>query len=79
MLRCSAGCASLAIKRPTATKDSQKPAWLIAQGSIAVTTTAATSSASGQGHRRPKLRRTARLVSIQTVRWAGTPQPENSA
>jgi hypothetical protein len=67
------------ISRPTAPKDSQKPGCSKAHGSTAVTTTAAASSTSGQGQRRPSDCRLATAASISTVRWAGTPQPENIA
>ena len=67
------------MSKPTAANDNQNPGWLIAQGSTAVTTTAEASRHSGQGQRRPEARSSATLASIQTVRCAGTPQPENKA
>ena len=68
-----------AISSPTATNDSQNPACSSAHGSIAVTTTAATSSTSAHGQRRPLARASVTTASIQIVRCDGTPQPENSA
>ncbi|HEY9105382.1 MAG TPA: hypothetical protein VIN58_01800 [Roseateles sp.] len=43
-----------------------------------MTMTAAASRSSGQGQRRPSVFRPATAASISTVRWAGTPQPENN-
>ncbi len=68
-----------AISRPTAQNDSQKPACSSAQGSTAVTTTAAASRTSRHGQRTPKAWSSVTVASIQTVRCAGTPQPEKSA
>ena len=46
---------------------------------MATTTAQAVSQWIGQGQRRPVRRNSATVNSIQTVRWAGTPQPLNSA
>ena len=71
--------ASVANSTPTATKLSQKPACVRAQGSSATTTAAVSSQPCGQGQRRPVRRSSATVASIQTVRCDGTPQPLNSA
>ena len=56
---------------PTATNDNQKPGAIKAQGSSAVTTTAASNKVNGQGQRRPISRNSTTTASIQTVRCAG--------
>ena len=68
-----------AISNPTATNESQKPACISAHGSIAVTTTPASSSTSSQGQRTPSVCDSVTTASIQIVRCDGTPQPENTA
>ena len=50
-----------------------------AHGSASVTATAATSSTSGHGQRRPIDCSQVTTASISTVRCAGTPQPANTA
>ena len=70
---------SVANNTPTATKLSQKPACVNAQGSTATTTAQASSQTVGQGHCRPLRRSAATVASITIVRWAGTPQPLNTA
>ena len=73
------GPGSDANNTPTATKLSQKPAWVSAQGSASTTTPPTSSQTAGQGQWRADSRNTATAASIQTVRCAGTPQPLNSA
>ena len=63
----------------TATKLSQKPACISAQGSAITTTAQASSHTQGQGQRRPAMRSSATAASISTVRCEGTPQPLNKA
>ena len=67
------------ISSPTAMNDSQKPGCSSAHGSTHVTATAAASSTSGQGQWRPSVCSSVTVSSISTVRWAGTPQPANTA
>ena len=43
------------------------------------TTAMASSQVCSQGHWRPLWRSNTTTASIQMVRWAGTPQPENAA
>ena len=77
---CRAGApASAAKSTPTATKLSQKPACINAQGSSSTTVAQAASQVMGQGQCSPAMRSKAIVASMQTVRWAGTPQPLNSA
>ena len=64
---------------PTATNDNQNPACINAHGSSATTTAIASSHTSGQGHCLPLCLSKTTVASIQMVRCAGTPQPENSA
>ena len=59
--------------------DSQKPGWSSAHGSNSVTTTAAVSSTSGHGQRRPSDCSSVTVASIHTVRCDGTPHPEKTA
>jgi len=59
--------------------ESQKPGCSSAHGSSAVTTPAASSSTSSHGQRRPDACSSTTVASIQTVRCAGTPQPEKMA
>ena len=75
----SACAGSDATSKPTATNDSQKPACSSAQGSKAVTATAAASSTAGIGQRSPLPRSSTTMAIIHTVRCAGTPQPASSA
>ena len=70
---------SEAISRPTAANDSQKPGCSSAHGSTALTTTAAASSTSGHGQCSPSAPSSVTVASIHTVRWDGTPQPEQTA
>ena len=78
-LRPTARPGSAANSTPTATKLSQKPACSKAHGSAATTTAPASSHTMPQGQRTPANRRMPTVASIQQVRCAGTPQPENSA
>ena len=64
---------------PTATKDSQKPGWAKAHGSVSATRAAPGSHTNGQGQRRPTAPSTVTKAIIHTVRCAGTPQPAASA
>ena len=73
------GAAVVANNTPTATKLSQKPACISAQGSMATTTAPASNHTWGQGHCRPDLRRQATVANINKVLCAGTPQPLNKA
>ena len=70
---------SVANNTPTATNDSQNPACIKAHGSSATTTAMASSQVCNQGHCRPLWRSSTTVASIQMVRCAGTPQPENRA
>jgi hypothetical protein len=67
------------ISTPTATKLSQKPGCIHAQGSHASTTAIAAAAKVYQGHTRPLKRNTTASPSINTVRCAGTPHPANTA
>ena len=68
-----------AINSATAPNDSQNPGCSRAQGSMSETTHAAASSTKVQGHANPNACKPVTAASIQTVRCAGTPQPESSA
>ena len=70
---------SVAKSTPTATNESQKPACVKAHGSASSTAAIASSQTIGHGQRRLASCRAITTASIHTVRWAGTPQPENSA
>ena len=59
--------------------ESQKPGCISAHGSSAVTTAAARSRTSSHGQRRPDSCNSTTVASIQTVRCAGTPEPEKIA
>ena len=45
----------------------------------AATAQAAASSTAGKGQRTPRLRKSATAAIMNTVRWAGTPQPASTA
>src|SRR5262245_24540168 len=64
--------------RATAPKDSQKPADWIAQGSMATTANRAAARNQAADVALPLINAIATTASISTVRWAGTPKPDNS-
>ena len=70
---------SVANSTPTAINESQKPACISAHGSSTNTTAMASSQTKGHGQVLPPCLSKITVASIQMVRWAGTPQPENNA
>ena len=70
---------SVANSTPTATNESQKPACISAHGSSTSTTVMASNQTKGHGQVLPPCLSKITVASIQMVRWAGTPQPENNA